>query len=55
MTQHSIRVDAEDGAMTLDELRKFVDDCERANLPDTTVVNAAVTMRGKLKRVEAGA
>jgi hypothetical protein len=51
--QHTIKAIPADAAMTLDELRKFVDDCERAGLPDGATVKATVTYRGLIKTIEA--
>lgn len=51
--QHTIKATAADKTMTLDEFRKFVDDCERANLPEDAAVKATVTYRGLIKTIEA--
>lgn len=51
--QHTIKATPADKTITLDELRKFINECEHANLPDTAIITAGVTMRGHLKRIEA--
>jgi hypothetical protein len=52
-TTRSIKATAADKTMTLNELRKFVDECERINLPDSAPVKIRSTIGGGIKTIEA--
>lgn len=50
----SVKAEATDQrtGMTLDELAAFIQEAMRSGVPGNTVLNARVTMRGGIKRLE---
>lgn len=48
----TLRFTGEDKDLTLDELRRFVDDARKAGVPGSNPIRAELSTSGKIKEVE---